>query len=118
MFFVLLSGTAHVTLPAYPEVDGLRIEEGINQVIVATDVLGIGHQTAYPGDKPTVALQIPFRDGLVPDHKVLHQGPCGSAIERSIVAKVEVWNPHAFMSLLINTNVMLHSYQSTDFDYH
>jgi hypothetical protein len=53
--------------------------EGVNGLIVAADTTGIGHHTAYPSDKETVALQIPFADGRVPAHKVIKQGACHSA---------------------------------------
>lgn len=76
MFFVLLSGMAHVTLPADPDAEGLWIEEGVNPIIVAVDTLGIGHLTAYPGNKTTVALQIPFKNGVVPEHTVIGKCAC------------------------------------------
>lgn len=53
--------------------------EGVNGFIVAVDTLGVGHYTGYPSDKETVALQIPFTDGVVPDHVVLREGACHSA---------------------------------------
>jgi hypothetical protein len=74
--FVLLSGLAHVTL-----IDGsdeVWILEGLNGFIVAVDTVGMGHFTDYPSDKETVALQIPFADGVVPDHKVLMNSACHS----------------------------------------
>jgi hypothetical protein len=74
-FFVLLSGLAHVTSDA--EDDGLWIVEGVNGLMIAADVLGKGHWTDYPSDKPTVALQIPFQDGKLPDHEILAKGVCG-----------------------------------------
>jgi hypothetical protein len=75
--FVLLSGLAHVTLPDGS--DGVWVVEGVNGLIVAADTTGVGHHTAYPSDKETVALQIPFADGKVPAHKILKQGACHSA---------------------------------------
>jgi hypothetical protein len=76
MFFVLLSGLAHVTLPDGS--DEVWIMEGVNGLIVAADTTGIGHYTEYPSDKETVALQIPFADGKVPAHDVLKEGACHS----------------------------------------
>lgn len=52
--------------------------EGVNNFIVAVDTVGVGHNTAYPSDKETVALQVPFRDGEVPPHRVLGKGACVS----------------------------------------
>lgn len=74
--FVLLSGLAHVTL--LDGSDEVWIVEGLNGFIVAVDTVGMGHFTDYPSDKETVALQIPFADGVVPDHKVLKNGACHS----------------------------------------
>lgn len=76
MFFILISGLAHVRLPADPNSDGLWIVEGVSPLIVATDILGIGHYTDYPGVKETVALQVPFQDGVVPEHKTVGDGAC------------------------------------------
>ena len=50
--------------------------EGVNGLMVAADVRGEGHYTAYPSDKETVALQIPFAGGQLPDHSVLYGGVC------------------------------------------
>jgi len=72
--FILLSGLAHVTLP-HGE-DEAWIMEGVNGLVVATDVTGVGHYTEYPSDKETVALQLPFLNGIVPGHEVLHSGAC------------------------------------------
>jgi hypothetical protein len=74
MLFVLLSGMAHVVLPDFS--DELWISEWSNNVIVATDMEGVGHYTTYPLSRESVALQIPFKDGRVPDHKVLGNGAC------------------------------------------
>ncbi|KAJ9606796.1 hypothetical protein H2200_008806 [Cladophialophora chaetospira] len=48
------------------------------QVLIAvdTDLRARGHLTFYPGDGETVALQIPFREGVVPEHRVVHEGGC------------------------------------------
>ncbi len=70
----MLSGLAHVTLPQGD--DELYIAEGVNALIVAADVRGDGHYTEYPSDKPSVALQIPFRGGKVPQHRVVGDGVC------------------------------------------
>jgi len=82
MFFVLLSGLAHVTLPTTDpdseSSEGLWIEGGggVKSIIIATDTRGEGHYTAYPGEKTSVALQIPFEDGVVPEHVVVGEGAC------------------------------------------
>lgn len=73
-FFVLLSGMAHITFP-YNDQEAW-VMEGVNGFLVANDVKGIGHYTTYPSDKETVALQVPFEEGNVPDHEVLGRGAC------------------------------------------
>ena len=78
-FFVLLSGLAHVTLPDCS--DEAWIFEGRNNLIVAADTTGIGHYTAYPSDVETVALQIPFADGMIPTYRILRKGACHSATQ-------------------------------------
>lgn len=74
MLFVLLSGSAEVTLPFSPSFS-LEIKAGEHSVIVATDTIGPGHYTRYSGDR-VAALQVPFENGLPPKHEVLHQGQC------------------------------------------
>ncbi|KAI1081356.1 hypothetical protein F5B20DRAFT_61659 [Whalleya microplaca] len=74
MFFVLLSGSAHVTLP-----DGaadLWIRAGTNGFMIAADTVGDGHYTEYPSDEPSVALQIPFLNGMLPRHRVAKDAVC------------------------------------------
>lgn len=77
MFFILLSGRAHITLPADPDGEGLWIEAG--SIIFANDMTGVGHWTEYPGEQGAVALQAPFRDGVLPEHVVVGKGPCSSS---------------------------------------
>ncbi|KAL9111390.1 MAG: hypothetical protein Q9227_004267 [Pyrenula ochraceoflavens] len=76
-YVAFLSGVANVTLPDSDE--KVVIEGGADGLIIAADTADVsekGHITKYPGDTPTMALSIPFRDGEVPRHKVLHKGPC------------------------------------------
>jgi len=58
--------------------------EGVNGFLVAADVFGIGHNTTYPSDKETVALQIPFKGGIIPEHTILHKRACKS--EKQVVS--------------------------------
>ncbi|KAE9373098.1 hypothetical protein N431DRAFT_465401 [Stipitochalara longipes BDJ] len=81
MFFVLLSGLARVTFPFNNE--ELWIREGAQGLIVANDVKGVGHFTEYPGEKESVALQVPFKDGIVPEHEVVGRGACPLADENN-----------------------------------
>lgn len=78
-FFILLTGLAHVTLPSDPEGAGLYIVEGVNPLMIAADCWGEGHFTSYPGDKETVALQVPFTDGEMPEHEIVGEGVCGGS---------------------------------------
>ena len=57
----------------------LWIREGAQNLIIANDVKGVGHFTDYPGEKETVALQIPFEYGVVPDHEVVGRDACSIA---------------------------------------
>ena len=74
--FVLLSGLAHVTLPDGH--DEAWIMEGVNGLLLAADANGVGRYTDYPSDKTTIALQVPFRDGVIPEHTIVHSGACKS----------------------------------------
>ncbi|RYP49258.1 hypothetical protein DL769_011100 [Monosporascus sp. CRB-8-3] len=74
MFFVLLSGLAHVTLPE--EREDLWIKAGFNGFMIAADTVGDGHFTEYPSDEQSVALQIPFANGVLPAHRVTKNGVC------------------------------------------
>lgn len=74
--FALISGSAHITLPEGE--DESWIWNGINGLIVAVDTVGRGHYTEYSLTQPSVALQIPFKDGVPPGHRVVEHGPCDS----------------------------------------
>jgi len=81
MLFIQLKGLAHVRLP-----DGtgdLWIEEG--DVIVAVDTEGAGHYTDYPLDIESHALQVPFKDGVVPEHEIVANQPCSEAKDTRVL---------------------------------
>jgi hypothetical protein len=65
-------------LYAQEPTESLYIVSGVNPLIIAadTDMRSPGHLTFYPSDTETVAMQIPFKHGKVPEHKVLYGGPC------------------------------------------
>jgi hypothetical protein len=98
MFFVLLSGKAHVTFPFNNE--ELWIREGAKGLIVAADVKGIGHFTEYPGSKETVALQVPFKDGIVPNHSVLGRGPCGCDLGNRFAQHSKDWKQNMLRGVI------------------
>lgn len=68
---------AHITFP-----DGSMdayIEGGEFGIVFATDIENLsqlGHNTSYPSDVESVALEIPMKDNVIPPHSVLHKGPC------------------------------------------
>jgi len=74
MIFVVLSGLCHVWLPDKSEEFWLGKDHPT--YMIATDTRGLGHYTAYPSDEDTLALQIPFVDGKLPEHAILHNGTC------------------------------------------
>lgn len=74
---IILSGLIHITLPNGTEeawVQGGRY--GTLLAVDTADVSEFGHRSVYPGDADTIAIEIPFEDGKIPDHTVLHCGPC------------------------------------------
>ena len=78
MIFVVLSGLCHVWLPDKSE--EFWMGNGQPTYMIATDMRGVGHYTAYPSDENTLALQIPFVDGKLPEHIILHNGTCGTKV--------------------------------------
>ena len=38
-----------------------------------------GHGSVFPGITETIFLQVPTRDGAVPEHTVLYESPCEAA---------------------------------------
>ncbi|EIW78685.1 hypothetical protein CONPUDRAFT_108661 [Coniophora puteana RWD-64-598 SS2] len=74
---VFLSGVALVTLPN--GTDNAFVVGGAEGIIVAVDVTGTGHNTSYPSNMETRALQIPFASGAIPPHDVINSGPCTAA---------------------------------------
>lgn len=48
-------------------------------LIIAADTASVsekGHLTRYPGETTTVGLQIRMKDGIIPEHVILHTGAC------------------------------------------
>ncbi|TFK47212.1 hypothetical protein OE88DRAFT_827783 [Heliocybe sulcata] len=79
-YVVFLSGLAHITLPN--STAEAWVVGGENGMIIAADTAAVstyGHITTYPSTMQTVALQIPTEGGIVPNHTVLHSGPCTTA---------------------------------------
>ncbi|KAI9834168.1 MAG: hypothetical protein M1826_005279 [Phylliscum demangeonii] len=76
-FLAILSGLAHITIAN--STDEVWIGPGYEDFILTTDtsnISDIGHDVTFPTDQPTTSLQVQPAGGVVPDHIVLHQGPC------------------------------------------
>ncbi|KAI4176785.1 MAG: hypothetical protein LQ348_005939, partial [Seirophora lacunosa] len=72
------SGLAVISLPA-SNGQAATIRGGANGLILAADIANVstlGHTTVYPSKAQTVGLTIPLVGNRVPEHTVLHPGPC------------------------------------------
>jgi hypothetical protein len=82
-FTIVLSGLVHIRAPDStlgPSASETWIQGGRNGLIIATDTSSRslhGHFTEFPSDTATVLVQIPMADGVIPEHDILHVGPCG-----------------------------------------
>ncbi|KAK2033209.1 hypothetical protein LX32DRAFT_690390 [Colletotrichum zoysiae] len=51
-----------------------------SSVLIAADLKNAsvlaGHFTEFPGDEPTVLVQVPFEGNVAPEHTVVGEGPC------------------------------------------
>ncbi|KAK7754565.1 hypothetical protein SLS62_003347 [Diatrype stigma] len=77
---VFTTGLALITLPD-DDSTSAHVAGGQFGLIFAADTADLskkGHRTQYLGITETVALQIPTADGKVPEHSLLHMGPCGA----------------------------------------
>ncbi|RYP93545.1 hypothetical protein DL770_000287 [Monosporascus sp. CRB-9-2] len=78
LWVAFTAGLAYVTLPD-DNATSAFVSGGPFGLIFAADTADVseqGHRTQYPGITETIALQIPTSDGRVPEHSVLHMGPC------------------------------------------
>ncbi|MCJ1469735.1 hypothetical protein MMC07_008376 [Pseudocyphellaria aurata] len=76
-YVLFTSGLVHVTLP--DSADEYWIQGGKNGLIFAADTAAVsklGHITDYPGREQTTAIALPTAGGVIPAHRVLHQGAC------------------------------------------
>lgn len=77
-FVVFLSGLIHLTLPN--STDEAWVVGGKYGMILAGDTAGkstFGHNTEYPGNEATVAVQVPLAPGMKLNHTVLQEVGCG-----------------------------------------
>ncbi|KAI1866718.1 uncharacterized protein JN550_007571 [Neoarthrinium moseri] len=75
---VFIAGLAHITL-SEDNSTAVDIAGGEFGLIFAADIAAVsehGHRTQYPGITETIALQIPTKDGKIPNRDVIHAGPC------------------------------------------
>ena len=79
----MLSGLVHFKIPnstLAPAASEAWIEGGRNGLIIAADIRShsrYGHFAEFPSNAATVVVQIPTANEEIPDHDVLHSGPCG-----------------------------------------
>ncbi|KAI1874504.1 hypothetical protein JX265_004712 [Neoarthrinium moseri] len=97
---MVLNGMIHVSAPAAEELRNLSAviddsrEAGppphveaylmpgtlASSLVIAADMKATsyisGHWIEFPSNEPTVLVQTPFADNQVPEHTVLHDGPC------------------------------------------
>ncbi|KAI1776289.1 hypothetical protein F4818DRAFT_457708 [Hypoxylon cercidicola] len=75
---VYISGLAYITLPDDTN-SSVVVSGGEFGLIFAADTADVsqkGHRTQYPGQTETIALEIPTCNARIPEHRVLHMGPC------------------------------------------
>ncbi|KZT23138.1 hypothetical protein NEOLEDRAFT_1137014 [Neolentinus lepideus HHB14362 ss-1] len=75
-FSMYLSGHAEIIVP---NGDKAIINSGGNRVILVLDTMetsSTGHFVEYPSHEETVCMNIPTKDGQIPEHRVLYDGPC------------------------------------------
>jgi hypothetical protein len=82
-FSIVLSGLIHFKIPnstLEPSLSEAWIQGGRNGLIIAADISPrsqYGHFAEFPSDAATVLVQVPTVNGGIPDHDILHTGPCG-----------------------------------------
>jgi hypothetical protein len=82
-FSIVLSGLVHFKIPnstLEPSLSEAWIQGGRNGLIIAADIPPLsqyGHFAEFPSDAATVLMQVPTVNGGIPDHDILHAGPCG-----------------------------------------
>jgi hypothetical protein len=81
-YSLIMAGFAHITtpysgLPAH--LNEVWITGGRHGMLIAADLKEIaakGHITEFPGQERTLIAQFPVANNTVPEHRVLHLGPC------------------------------------------
>ncbi|KAI9832710.1 MAG: hypothetical protein M1826_001268 [Phylliscum demangeonii] len=76
-YLAVLSGLAQITIPGTAQ--SVAVGPGGTDFIIAADTSAVsdtGHATAYPSSNKTTVLAVQPKGGAVPDHTVVHDGPC------------------------------------------
>lgn len=77
-----LPGSSVDDVPPPPEQRVAYIQPGsvTSSLVIAADVKAAstlaGHFTEFPGDEPTVLVQVPWAGDAAPEHTVVGEGPC------------------------------------------
>ena len=72
-----ISGLLVISVPNDEEQEPIQLLGGPSGLLLALDTEGTGHETAQPSDEYSMGFVLPFKDGIVPEHVVLKDGPCG-----------------------------------------
>lgn len=84
---MILHGIIRITTPFSPPplnattayiIPGTTTSSIIIAVDTNTTSYEAGHYTEFPSDSGTVLAQFAFADKKIPEHTVLHDGPCGT----------------------------------------
>ncbi|ORX94674.1 hypothetical protein BCR34DRAFT_579817 [Clohesyomyces aquaticus] len=81
-YSLIMAGLAHIStpysgLPAH--LNDVWIKGGRYGMLIAADLKEVaakGHITTFPGQERTIIAQFPYAGNKVPEHCVLHAGPC------------------------------------------
>lgn len=82
---MVLDGLIRITTPNAPAplngsaaymMPGTRSASVLIAADLNTTSYRAGHYTEFPSESETVLFQLPFVDNAVPEHSVLHDGPC------------------------------------------
>ena len=78
---MILHGVGAITLPdnTSASVTSAGGELGLLFAMDTASMSKEGHGSVFPGITETIFLQVPTRDGAVPEHTVLYESPCEAA---------------------------------------
>ncbi|THW30491.1 hypothetical protein D6D25_05896 [Aureobasidium pullulans] len=85
-YSMILQGLVHISLPSGK--DEIYIQPGPLSLLLVIDERNVsisGHITDFPGSETTLIAQFPVEGNKVPEHTVLHAGPCGLDDVRGLI---------------------------------